>query len=521
MSMRKSLAHTCCLTALVTALLAGPVLAGDAQATFDDLFGKPLRAVKATRDTADDVDLALELLAAARLAGEYPALMAILCNTAYDLTVNVDGEQAQAIAAMELLAEGPAAQAAEGLERLVAYRREQHAASKGADKQRTGEVLVDSMVALAEAQAASGGDISEALATMRQAEQLAEQWAPNRQTKIYEASQRMSVRNDAARRARAYQEKLTTDPDDSEVRAALVRLELVELDDPQAAGKYLDASLDEFLRTYVPLAARGSSDLSPQAALEVGTWYMHLADHSETTVAAAMFRRAAKCFDRAAMPDGLAPAEQLQAKLAGRDARNKLAGVSGMPMTPGEYHEFVELVDLSEDVLTGGWRALDDGLQTRAAAPAAVRLPVKLTGSYSIQLKIARTRGAGMVGVTLPVGQREVLLRIDSAGLSGLELVDGETVVKNDTALVGRKIDNGEDKTLTIDVSVEGKRASITARVGGRTWVTWRGEVESLSVPFGWSAQQTGAVVIGSEASVWVFNSIRVKTIDAACRRLR
>jgi len=516
---RNTLAGTWCLAVLVTGLLCGGASAGDAQATFDDLFGRSVQAAKATRDTADDVDLALELLAAARQAGEHPQLLAIICTQAYDLVIRLEGEHDLAVAAMTLLADGSDEHAIGALEKIVELREERYDSARGLARRQAGEDLIDSFVALAEALSAAG-ETPRAAAAMSRAEQLAAEVAPNRQGRLYEATQRMEVHRRASQQAAECLSRLSANPDDSQARAALVRLELTDMDDPVAAAGHVDASVDEFLRTYVPLAAKGPEQLSPVAALEVGAWYVHLADEADAVVAAAMFRRAAGYLHRAAA-DEQDVAEKLRAQLLARSARNGLASVSGMPLATGEYHELVVLVDLREDILAGGWRQLNGGLQTLGKDEARIRLPVKLVGSYTLQVKLTRTDGAGMAAITLPVGDTAVLLKLDAMGLSGLELVDGESTVENATALIGRKLENNRSYSLTAEVSISGERASIAVRVSGRTWVSWRGKMASLGPPWEWSAQQDGAVVIGSDQAAWQFDSVRVKTSDPTCRRLR
>ena len=324
---RNTLTGTCCLAVLVTGLLCGAASAGDAQETFDNLFGRSVQAAQATRDTADDVDLALELLAAARQAGEYPQLLVIICTQAYDLVIGLDGECDLAVAAMTLLADGSDEHVVDALGKIVDLRQERYDSARGLARRQAGEDLIDSIVALAESLSAAG-DISEAAAAMSRAERLAAETAPNRQGRLYEATQRMEVHRRASQQAAEYLSRLSANPDDTQARAALVRLELTDMDDPVTAAGHVDASMDEFLRTYVPLAAKGPEQLSPAAALEVGAWYIHLADEADAVVAGAMFRRAIGCLDRAVAGEQDA-AEKLRAELLARGARNGLASEGG------------------------------------------------------------------------------------------------------------------------------------------------------------------------------------------------
>ena len=517
---RNSLARACCLAVTVAGLLCGPVWAGDAQATFDDLFGQSLRAVRATRDTADDGELAAELLAAARMSGEYPELLSILCRRAYDLTADLDGGQELAVTAMTLLADSVPTEAVEALSSVVELRRNRYQTTRGLGKRIAGEQLIDSMVALADGQMAAG-EARAAMTTMANARQLSIEAAPSREVRLFEAAERMNVRQEATRRAEQYRTQLATDPGDRSTRAALVRLELMEMDNPFAAAPYVDESMDEFMRTYVSLAAKGPGALSAPVAMELGDWYAHLAAGADAPVAAAMLRRAAGYYERALSDEAAAVEQADQVKqLLGR-VRGELARVSGIPLAAGQYHELAELLDLREDVLAGRWQRLDHGVRSPATGEARLRLPVTVIGAYTLEVRLARVANGGMATITLPVGDREVLLILDSFGLSGLELIDGERVIDNVTGEGGSRLANDRAYKLVVDVAFGDGRADITVLLDGPMLVTWQGEMESLSAPGAWSGGWAGAVVIGSTGAGWEFDSIRLRPVEPTCRRLR
>jgi len=514
-----SVARAFCLVAVTASLLAGHAQAEDAQDTFDDLFGKQLRSAKGSRDTADDVDLALELLAAGRISGEYPELLSIICRSAYDLVIAVEDEQELAVAAMSLLAENVPTEAVAARQEIVKIRQGQFDASKSSAQRGAGERLIDSLADLAEAQAAADR-VLDAVATMLRAKSLAEGVAPSREVGLFEAGERMAIRQAATERAKALAEELERAPGDGAVRAELVRLEVREIDDPAAAARHVDSSLDEFLRTYVPLAAERPEGLSPATLIELGAWYTYLADGADAPVATAMLRRAESCYERA-MEAGENGGVSAKAQQFLAEVRGQLAGVAGMPMKLGQ-HELTALISLHEDVVDGQWEAIETGFATKRAGRARLRTPVKVAGSYTLQVRLCRTDGEGMFAVTLPVGEGEVLLKLDSSGLSGLELINGAAVVRNSTAVIGRELKNNNPYTVTVDVSIDDeKRARVAVRVDSRTWISWRGEVASLMAPAEWSPGHPGGIIIGSEDAAWTVGSMRLKTTDPACRRLR
>ena len=75
-------------------------------------------------------------------------------------------------------------------------------------------------------------------------------------------------------------------------RDELVRLLVAELDCPQEAAKYLDASSDPLLRKYVPALCRKVDEAPEAACLELGDWLRKEADAAATAGGkAGMLRR--------------------------------------------------------------------------------------------------------------------------------------------------------------------------------------------------------------------------------------
>jgi formylglycine-generating enzyme required for sulfatase activity len=108
------------------------------------------------------------------------------------------------------------------------------------------------------------------------------------------ASQRKGEKQIALLKAR-----LDADPKDAASRKELVRLYLVEIDDPGEAARLVDESLDQAMRKYVPAAARPVEDAPEAACLELGDWYNGLADQAAAPASkGAMLRRAQGYYQR-------------------------------------------------------------------------------------------------------------------------------------------------------------------------------------------------------------------------------
>jgi hypothetical protein len=62
-------------------------------------------------------------------------------------------------------------------------------------------------------------------------------------------------------------------PDNAKARMTIVKLYIIEMDDPARANTYLSADVDETWRTYIPLATARPFEIKPSAWRELASWY--------------------------------------------------------------------------------------------------------------------------------------------------------------------------------------------------------------------------------------------------------
>ena len=107
------------------------------------------------------------------------------------------------------------------------------------------------------------------------------------------------------------------------------------MDNPAEAAQFVDETLDETTRKYVPAAAKGEENTPELACQELGKWYQGLADQATTPGAkAAMLTRAGRYVERFLE---LHPAQDLGrtvALLALKKVQAELATL-GRPLVPG------------------------------------------------------------------------------------------------------------------------------------------------------------------------------------------
>lgn len=282
-------------------VLPRPCWADEAQDAFDRLYGNDLKRVAATPSAADDIALAKQLLDGANAAEKQPAFLAILCDKAYELGAKDPAGCDTALAAMRLEADSVPARRVECLTKVAALYQGQYAKALADAKAKVGEALVQALMNQADAEAAAGR--AAAADTARQALSVAtaikSDSRANIQAWLSTVLSTVGARQETQKQVAALKARVLGDPRDSASRKELVRLLLVEEDNPAEAAKYIDESLDEPTRKYVPGAARGVEGAPELACQELGKWYQDLKDRATSPEGkAAMLGRAHRYWER-------------------------------------------------------------------------------------------------------------------------------------------------------------------------------------------------------------------------------
>jgi tetratricopeptide (TPR) repeat protein len=508
--------------------------AAEAAAAFESLYGADLKRVRATRDPKDDLELATRLLAAARQAAGQPEFLAVLCENACDLALASPDGYATAAEAVQLEAATVPEKALACADRLVEVRQRQFDVAKGDARAAAGEALIDAILAALDAQQKTGA-VADGLAYYKRATTVARAVKSDRAAAL---DARLKDLEQAARLAaeiESLKKQLAASPQNPAVRLRLVRLLLVDLDDPAEAAKYIEGVQDAALAKYVPAAAKPLEEAPELACLELGDWYRGLAETAPPAAKGPMFARAKAYYKRflEVHPTEDINRAKAQAALQKIEAEAQAAATKSSPppaKTPakvpvsGQWIDLLALVDLPKDA--GGGSVARQGAAvavTGTTACGLVVLPVVVQGNYELEVKLARTAGDDTVGVALPVGNTAVVLDLSHlhGKQHGLENVNGHSPTVNETAVRPGALDNGRAYLLIAKVTAEGDEAQIIAMLDGRPLVNWRGPQSALSLPRQWGSQNPRVVSLGTFNSTVVLQSARLKMLSGEARPLR
>jgi len=526
--------RTSCVLCVLLALAAPRLCASEAEEkaaeVFESLFGADVARVAKTRGAEDDIDLAMRLLDTARGdAADKPALVTVLCEKAFDLASDHADGYATAVSAAEFLASQVPGKAVECAERLVTVRQKQYALAAPDAKAAAAEVLVDALLGSADAQSAAG-DPAGAVSACRRAEGIARAVKSDRLAAVAARREGFAHRLTVHREIANMKALLARDSENVAARERLVRLLLVDLDDPAAAAEHLEGVQDESLTKYVPAAAKGVEAAPELACNQLGDWYRRLGGAAGKGAKAAMFARAKAYYDRFLSLHETDDLDRTAATVALKKVEAELEKLGGAPeptptsvarniIKPGKWVDVLALVDPLKDTVKGRWERQGSAIAVHPSpGPNRLALPVAVGGAYELEVRFVRTTGRDDVVIVCPVGTSAVgfVLSTWHGEAGGLSYVDGKHVRNNATTVKPCPIRNGREYCVHVRVDPAGDQAAIAVTLNNLPFLTWRGAVSALS-----AGGMRPGLGLGAYASTVLFRSVRLKMLSGEARLLR
>jgi hypothetical protein len=133
------------------------------------------------------------------------------------------------------------------------------------------------------------------------------------------------ARKAALRKVEAMKERLKAAPDSGAVAQELVRLYVVELQDPPSAAPYADKTGKADTAELLALAAVGASELADTQCLRLADWYMGMVAGSSPTGRKSAYTRAETYYKRFLQLHEAGDAARLKAKIGLQKAQEGLA----------------------------------------------------------------------------------------------------------------------------------------------------------------------------------------------------
>ena len=486
------------VAAVLIAAAAAAAFGADNAAKQADEFIAELR-----RGTKDPVKLAENILTAAGTLDGNAALQAALYERAYDIAVLSARGYGVAVEAMEGLVRIMPDKKAQWEANLLKVCRLQFARTRGAERTLIASKLLGLLVRQGDAHL-RGGQAAKAAQLYSQALLAAKACGVTNTAEIIGKLQRANQARQMERLIQAQKDRLQGDPKDLAARMELLRLYLVELDQPARAAGLLDESVPETWRTYVPLAQKGLDETPEPLCLELGNWYWELAKKATAKGKEHAQTRAVSYYQRFLMlhqgEDASAAEVTKRLKLLG-----KMTWIDLLAMVDPAQHS----VGRERWVKKGGIVGID----TPPRGCSQVLIPVKPIGSYELEVRFVNQ---GYVFVRLPVVDRPGgLVVVGTQGHSGIATVDGQRYHKNATTVKNWPFVAGRIYRLHVRVVLgDAKAVQVTATIDGKAFVSWKGKRSALSLSKSWDCSQPLALGLGTFQKPAQFLSARLRMLS-------
>ncbi|HUU92063.1 MAG TPA: hypothetical protein VM238_12750, partial [Phycisphaerae bacterium] len=477
---------------------------------FQSLYGEELKRVAATRDVGDDLALAAKLLGAARAAESQPALLAVLCEKSFDLAAEDPKGCETALGAAELLARKTPERAQALQERVLSVRQHQYTASRGDARSAAGEALIKCLADVAAARTAVGA-FEEAARFYRQALTVARAIRSASAEWIGTQMKRLGEQQRLAANLPRLVANLKANPDNREARDQLVRLLLVDLDNPPEAAKYLDDACDPLLCKYVPAAAKPVEAAPEAACMEMADWYRQLAAPAVPGSKVAMFVRAREYYERFLDLHGAADMDRTKVELALKKVDEDLKAL-GWTQPPGPWIDVLKTITAENLRTWGDFKRTKAGIVSGPKDLCRVSLPICPHGNYELEVRLTCVTGANM-GIAIPVGDTMPILQLGEK-YSGIQLIRGKMADENETKTSAAAIKKGRPVTMGVKVLLDGDKATISVTLDGKSYINWTGPQSALSTEKWGEMPRKGAVGLKSYMCNMVCSSIRVRTLS-------
>ncbi len=522
------------LSLLIVLLLTGVARGEEASAQFERLFGAEVRRVTATGDAKDDLELAATLLDASGQAED--DLKVLLCEQSATLAQrsSVGGETA--IRALLAVADAAPTRRAEMMQKVVDVRQRQYTTAKADERAAVGENLIAAEMSLA-TELENQGDCEAAAVLLRKAAAVAAVLkSPSRDRIKYQIDHTINTQR-VNRQIEALKAKLKANTQDHAAADELLRVYVIDRDDPEGARQYTFLSTDTALQSKIKLATSDVEQITDQECFEVAEWYRDLAEQTKNPVPhLAMLRRAGDYYGQFLQKHDGEDIFKSKATLARTKvldelkALEKIAGAEPA-RDPHAWIDVMPQIDLARDT-AGHWSRKQNALVNPGTDHRSpITLPVSTRGSYELQIRYARITGPGLentggIAVGLPVASNSVALFVGISGdrenttYTGLSHIDGHRVSdhSNPTRTKGVGAAAGsyllEIKVLGRIDAAHADRSAIIAGLNGAKFLDWADANAKLSPSEILLEAHEGAITLWALQSGLIIQSIRFRVTD-------
>ncbi|MBL7220612.1 MAG: discoidin domain-containing protein [Phycisphaerae bacterium] len=508
---------------LVVGGFAVAAVAATPEENFKTLFGDDVRKAALTATAKDDAELANAFLKACGMLADEPDLKVLLYQKAAEFGSKDPVGHAAAMKAVDMLVETLPKRRAEWETLRLNVRRAVYQAARGSARSDAAIAYLDQLIVVGETRNAAG-QATEAIAAYRQALLLARTYRRSRVSEISAMIKLAASQVALEKRRDVLKAKVAKDPSDAALREELVMLELLEFDNPEAAAKLLKEDMDQYLRTYIPLAAGPIDKTTEASCMDLGKWYTQLLSNAATLAArTTAYKRATAYYRQFLAVHEANDIDVVRAKLALKrlDAQARKLGIGlTAAVVASKWVDLLKLIDPARHTVDGKWTVSKGALACYRSGRQLITVPATAWGGYDLKMVftiIEDTEAA----VMLPVGSGFTSLMIGgwSGRYSGLSSIDGRDASSSSNPSRVKSeyrkplVKEGAKTTLDVSVRLKDENAEIKALLNGKKFIAWSGKQSSLSLYHPWR-MKSKTFGLGTYSSEVVWHAVSLRLLD-------
>jgi len=186
---------------------------------------------------------------------------------------------------------------------------------------------------------------------------------------------------------------------------------------------------------------------------------------------------------------------------------------SDSPLPAGQPVDLLQLIDPQKHAIKGRWWFDGNSLVSGRERAALIELPYPLPDEYEVRMVVERVDGNDALGLDMTAGGKPFTVVFDAhpdaGGLSGVELIEGTRVDRNETRRTGFVFQNG--KTRRLHYSVHNSRLTVVA--DSETLIDWAADYRRCALYRDWIGDRVVPFSLGAWDS-------RFRISELTCRPL-
>ncbi|MDP7015682.1 MAG: hypothetical protein QGG36_07770 [Pirellulaceae bacterium] len=318
--------------------------------------------------------------------------------------------------------------------------------------------------------------------------------------------------------------KLVDSPDDPAANEIVGRWHAIHHDDWKQGLPYLAKAADERL---AELSRQDLAVTIDDLPLAVADRWWGAGAKGEPEIRDALKRRAGDWYEKAKENATGLQLTKIDERLKDVDLLppiNSFGFLQKNEMPERVWVDLLGRVDLSKDVLAGGWQRRREAIYPSTPRKyARIQLPAALKGSYEFEFEV--TTESGEVYCAFPLDDRHFALGFGLYGgkYSGLAFLDGKDVSES-TTRVKAGIKPNTRYRIRVMVVIDGTDAQIGVNVGRAAYLRWQGPISKWTAisPVEWQPAQPGTITLGSASNyINTFHIGRVRILQGSGHFLR